>query len=89
MTKNQFLKGREIYDRIDWLETQIKRLTEALGEIEEKGSSKRLRLKVEVNDLSKYGIHYPSKEFSIKFLKDLIQEYNNELKNLEEELSKI
>ncbi|WP_137905404.1 hypothetical protein [Chryseobacterium sp. 2VB] len=89
MTKDQFLKGRDIYDRIDWLEIQIKRLTEALGEIEEKGSTKRLRLKVEVNDLSSFGDHCPSREFSRKFLKDFIQEYDSELKSLEEELSKI
>ncbi|EFK36821.1 Uncharacterised protein [Chryseobacterium gleum] len=88
MTKYQYLKGKDIYDRMHGLEIQIKDLTEAFDKIDE-GSTKRLRLKVEVNDRSEYGDHYPSKEFSRKFLKDLIQEYNNELKNLEEQLSKI
>jgi ParB-like chromosome segregation protein Spo0J len=89
MTEVQFIKARNIYERIEGLKMQIKRLTEAFGKIEEDGSTKLLRLKVEINDLSHYGDHYPSKEFSRKFIKDLIQEYGNELKKLEEELSKI
>lgn len=87
MTKEQLIRGREISNEIENIEKQIKSLNDAISKIQ--NSTNRLRLQVEVNDLSSFGAHYPSDELSQKFLNDLVQEYKTNLNRFEEELSKI